>query len=98
MSRHNIPGRAPGYSVVVGWDVGLQTFFARVEEENPADDDSGIIAWLGGIPGEFNDPKDMVMLLDKWADLRPMLEQLEEDRACAPPPTPLQRFGARITR
>jgi hypothetical protein len=59
MSRHSIPARSLGYSVVVGWDNPLMTFFAQVEEENPADEDEawsfGSGARIGNIPARGHD-------------------------------------------
>lgn len=37
-SRRSIPARAPGLTVIVGWDNSLSTFFAQVERIQDDDD------------------------------------------------------------
>lgn len=94
MSRHSIPARSLGYSVVVGWDPPLMTFFAQVEEENPADEDDAVVLWLGGQDREYTRPEDMIEPLAPYAELTPdMIEALRADRAATldTAPTSLQR-------
>jgi hypothetical protein len=95
MSRHNIPAKLPQYSAVVGWDAPLMTFFAQVEEENPADEDDAVVLWLGGQDREYTRAEDMIEPLAPYAELTPdTIETLRADRAATldTGPTPLQRF------
>lgn len=82
MSRHEIPAKQPGLTVVVGWDNPMTTFFAQVEDESAGDDADPIVLWLGGSRREVLRPEDLVLPLAPFADLTGAhLDQLRADRA-----------------
>lgn len=97
MSRHELPAKRPGTSVVVGWDNPMMTFFAQVLDEQAEEDADPVLLWLGTQHGEVTRPEDLVRPLAPFADLTaPHLEQLRADRVadldCGP--SLLQRFGS----
>lgn len=51
MSRYTIePAEWPDeFSVIVGWDPGLSTYFAQVYRGNPYKADSECLLWLGNV-------------------------------------------------
>ena len=97
MSRHEVPAKRPGTSVIVGWDNPMMTFFAQVLDEQADEAADPILLWLGTQPGEVTRPEDLVHPLAPFAELTaPQLEQLRNDRAADLDrgPSPLQRFGS----
>lgn len=96
MSRHEIPAKHPGFTVAVGWDNPLTTFFAQVVDESADDGDDPVVLWLGGSNREVLRPEDLVAPLAPYADLTAAhLDQLRADRAADADrgPTDLQRLG-----
>ena len=95
MSRHHLTACQPGYTVVVGWDNPLSTFFATVTRDQGADDNADpVVLWLGGYAGEVRAAEDLVQPLAPYATLTPeVVAHLRADRAaCADRgPTELQR-------
>ena len=94
-SRNTIPARAPGVSVVVGWDNPMRTFFAQVDRQQEDDDPRDpVILWLGASSGEVLRPEDLVVPLAQYAELTDAdLEELRADRAAA-----LDRGPSRLQR
>jgi hypothetical protein len=99
MSRHTIPPRDPTHVVTAGWDNSLGTFFAIVERaSDDADDEDGVVFWLGADDREFPRAEDMIKPLAPYADLTPeIIQTLRADRAATLDrgPTPLQRLRFR---
>lgn len=99
MSRHEIPAKRPGFTVIVGWDNPMMTFFAQVEDEAAGEDDDPVVLWLGGHHREVLRPEDLAAPLAPYADLMAThIEQLRADRAgdADRGPTALQRLSARL--
>lgn len=97
MSRHELPARRPGTSVVVGWDNPMMTFFAQVLDEQADEDADPVLLWLGTQHGEVTRPEDLARPLAPFAELTAQhLEQLRADRVADLDrgPRPLQRFGS----
>jgi hypothetical protein len=94
-SRREFPAKLPGYSVAIGWDNPMLTFFATVEWlKGDEDDDDTIVLWLGDTPHELSAPEQMVEQLRPYFDLTDdLLEQLRADRLADidRAPTALQR-------
>ena len=58
-SRRSIPARAPGLTVIVGWDNPLSTFFAQVERVQDDDDPRDpILLWIGSAVGKSPRPNN----------------------------------------
>lgn len=94
MSRHIVPALDDRFTVTVGWDNPMHTFFAQVTRESRAENNDNIILWLGGEVEEVRTPEDLRQPLAAYATLSDeIIQQLHADRAaCADqPPTPLQR-------
>lgn len=103
MSRRSIPARTAGFTVVVGWDNPLATFFAQVlRNSGTKGRRHPVVFWTGGEPGEVALPEDLSLPLAPYADLdAATIALLREDRAeCADRgATPLQRtMLARLER
>jgi hypothetical protein len=93
MSRHTLLARDDCFTVVVGWDGPLQTFFAQACRDIGQDDDD-VLLWLGGTPDEVQDPEDLLEPLRPYAILPDdTIQQLRADRAAgaADSLTPTQR-------
>ena len=99
-SRRSIPARAPGLTVVVGWDNPLSTFFAQVERAQDDDDRrDSILLWIGSTVGEVAQPEQLAGPLAPYADLTSeIVEQLSADRGADADrgPSALQRTARSI--
>ena len=99
-SRRSIPARAPGLTVVVGWDNPLSTFFAQVERiQNDDDPRDPILLWIGGESGEVAQAEELAGPLAPYAELTAeLVEQLRADRAADADrgPSVLQRTARSI--
>jgi hypothetical protein len=99
-SRRSIPARAPGLTVVVGWDNPLSTFFAQVERAQDDDDPRDpILLWIGGGFGEVAQAEHLAGPLAPYAELTSeIVEQLRADRAADADrgPSALQRAARSI--
>jgi hypothetical protein len=95
MSRHTIPSKQEGFSVDVGWDNPMMTFFAQVERrQSPEDERDPIVLWLGAASREHQRPETMAATFAPYASLTPeILKTLNADRRADLDhgPTPLQR-------
>lgn len=95
MSRHAIPARLPGFTVAVGWDNPLQTFFGTVLRDQEVDDPRDpVVLWLGASADEVRRAEDLVAPLAPHAELTAVhVALLRADRAAALDrgPSPLQR-------
>jgi len=81
MSRHLLPCNDPELVLWVGWDTGLQTFFAQVEPPGAARPDD-LLAWFGTMPEEVRAAADLARLVSRWAVLdRQVVATLESDRS-----------------
>lgn len=63
MSRYVLDNEETGCEVVIGWDPGLDTFFAQVIQ--PGEDEPSI--WLGAYAGEFSTPDDPIQAIIPYA-------------------------------
>ena len=86
MSRHTVPPKSSGTTVVVGWDNPLQSYFAQVIREQDGggvdDDDDPVLLWLGASHHEHLTPDSLAEPLRPYADLdQELLAQLRSDRA-----------------
>jgi hypothetical protein len=82
------------FTISVGWDNPLGTFFAQVSRVQTDDDlRDPVILWLGTEQGEIQRAEDLVAALTPYAELTEAhLRQLRADRiADADRPTVLQR-------
>jgi hypothetical protein len=52
------------YSLAVGWDEPLQTYFAQVFDTSISEDDDRVIVWIGGLPPYYTDLGDMKRALN----------------------------------
>ena len=103
MSRHIIPGFDARFTVVVGWDNPLQTFFTQVARADDSDDDDNdpVLLWIGGTFGEVTDPAALVAPLALYATLtEDHVAQLGADRDAkrGSGPTPTQRANLAALR
>ncbi|MDJ0390198.1 hypothetical protein QMO56_18975 [Roseomonas sp. E05] len=101
MSRHELPAKRPGTSVVIGWDNPMMTFFAQVFDEQAEEGTDPVLLWIGTRHGEVTRREDLAKPLTPFAELTaPQLEQLRADRAADLDrgPSPLQRFGSLFGR
>ena len=97
MSRHTFHNQATNTEIAVGWDPGLDTYFAVVvtnDYDNP-------ILWIGTSPREIQDPQPVIKAITPYAnslDPQTLSRQLLQDRqdpfthkatseAAAPTPT-----------
>lgn len=79
MSRHSLEPLSCRYSVAIGWDAPLASFFLNVEDHTVDDEKKDpILVWLGadGI-GSEPEPDGVLEEASRWArvpiDLRPTL-------------------------
>ena len=69
MSRHEVPAKAPGDVVFVGWDRPLYTFFGQVYRAS-VDDDENPVFWVGADrPRELLRAEDLALKLAPYATL-----------------------------
>ena len=88
-SSREVSGKRPEFTVVVGWDNPLRTYFAQVDRVN-----GECILWIGSGERECPTAEGLVMPLAPFADLQtPTIEQLRADRLADIDrgPTELQR-------
>lgn len=65
MSRHELT--APGLEAVIGWDAPLNTFFAQVWDRTKDEDDPAAeLLWVGCMPGEIRDPRQVMNAVAAW--------------------------------
>jgi len=93
MSRSSIPAQNPRWTVVVGWDNPLATFFAQVVDPSLDDEDDAYVLWLGTAPQAIPTVAALQAQLAGWATLpAALVAQLTREQQAATPPTPLQRW------
>lgn len=63
MSRCVLDDENSGNEVVIGWDSGLQTYFAQVIEAG--EEKPGL--WLGSLPGEYLEPDAVIDAVRPYA-------------------------------
>jgi len=68
MSRHDIPARDSRYTVVVGWDRSMRTFFAHVKDPS-LDEDEEMVLWVGGYFDEAPTVQDLMAAVEPYADI-----------------------------
>ena len=69
MSRHTVPCLYSGFTVVVGWDNPLSTFFAQVSRDDAGEDDDPLVLWLGTEPHQIIFPRDLIAPLAPYATI-----------------------------
>jgi hypothetical protein len=81
MSRHLVTAFDPELVVWVGWDDGLETYFAQVEPpgiRTPRD----LLLWVGSSPGEVGTADELARLLESWTSIdAELVADLANDRA-----------------
>jgi hypothetical protein len=88
MSRHVYrPPKWPSdFSLAVGFDPALETFFAQVMNDSLGQDDDCVIVWLTPRPREILDPDQLVRIVNR------------RTRGSLPPVRLTQRMRDRLTR
>ena len=69
MSRYRIPAHHPRYTVVVGWDNPLVTFFAQVFDPAIEEDDEADLLWIGTTPEAIPTVAVLQAQLADWATI-----------------------------
>ena len=95
MSRHEVKSVETGrFTVIVGWDNPLQTYFAQVWDVKLQDEnDEGCVFWVGTHPGSVRRVSDLARVISGYAALpEDLARQLEQEQAESEPPTPLQQW------
>ena len=97
MSRSSIPAQDARFTVVVGWDNPLTTFFAQVFDPSIDDEVEADILWLGTTPEAIPTVAALQAQLAGWATIPvDIMDRLTRDQQAATPPTPLQRWAIQI--
>ena len=63
MSRCVLDNEDTGDAIVIGWDPGLQTYFAQVFEAGVEDPS----IWMGTLPGEYREPDAVIEAVRPYA-------------------------------
>jgi hypothetical protein len=99
MTIREIPARNPDHVVLVGWDVGLDSYWGKVVATpiDPEDDDGGVLLWVGTAHGEINYVNDLPGLLADYAVVGDeVLTALCIARAAAPAADDLHKDALRV--
>ena len=95
MSRFRYLGKEGRWRVVVGWDNGLETFFAQIWDESLGDDagvEEPIELWVGSLTGEVGTVEELGKIVEPYGPLPEVIEHgLRFEFARRTPPTALQR-------
>jgi hypothetical protein len=70
MSRYLVAAREPHFTVAVGWDNGLETFFGTVYDNRIKGEDK-VCHWVGASLREILTVSDLANSLKDYADLLP---------------------------
>jgi len=68
MSRYDITPRDPRYTVVVGWDGPMRTYFAHVKDPS-LDEEEEMVLWVGGLFDEVKTVTELAKAIARYADL-----------------------------
>lgn len=69
MSRYSVEARDPSkYTIVVGWDKSLQTYFAQVTRKD-MDRDWDMQLWAGTNPRELSSVEELQRAVKEYADV-----------------------------
>ena len=91
MSRYSVPAHEARYTIHVGWDGPLETFFVQVFDTTTADDDAACVLWEGAGFQALPTVEAVQRTLQPYATLPPAIRtQLCHDRAHTAPRSPLQ--------
>jgi len=97
MSRYSIPAQDARFTVVVGWDNPLATFFTQVFDPSIEDEDEACVLWLGTAPQAISTVAALQAQLAGWATIpAALVARLTREQQAATPPTPLQRWAIQI--
>ena len=82
MSRRDIPARAAGHTVFVGWDRPLQSFFGQVYDER-RDEEENPIFWIGADrPGQVGAVDELAAAIAPYAEITPAMRRTLQDDRC----------------
>jgi hypothetical protein len=88
MSRYLISAREPQFTVVVGWDDGLESFFGQVDDTRIRGEDKGCL-WVGASLRELLSVAELVDAIKDYADIPPeILSNLSQDFSSRHPRRP----------
>ena len=97
MSRYSFPAHTLGFTVVVGWDNPLATFFAEVFDPSIDEDEEAYVLWIGTELQAIPTVGALQAQLAGWATIpAEIVAYLTCDQQEATPPTPLQRWAHQI--
>jgi len=97
LARSLSSAQDPCFTVVVGWDNPLATFFAQVFDPSIDDDDEAYVLWIGAAPQAIPSVAALQAQLAGWATIPPaIVAQLTRDQQAATPPTLLQRWARQL--
>ena len=84
------------FTVIVGWDPPLDTYFAQVWDPRLQEHlDGGCVYWIGTHPGGIKTIEALQGAISSYVMLpREITAQLRRDQAESKPPTPLQQWVA----
>jgi hypothetical protein len=68
MSRHDIAARDTKYTITVGWDRPMRTYFAHVKDWT-LDEDEEMVLWVGGLFDEVKTVTHLAEAIARYADL-----------------------------
>jgi hypothetical protein len=99
MSRHEYLGKEGRWKIVIGWDNGLETFFAQVWDASVGDErgaEDPIELWVGTLTGEVGTVEELGRIVEPYGPIPDEhLGHLREEFARRKPPTPFQRLHRR---
>ena len=90
MSRYRVPAHEARYTIHVGWDPPLETFFVQVFDTTD-DDDAACVLWEGAGFQALPTVEAVQRTLQPYATLPPATRtRLRDDRAHTAPRSPVQ--------
>lgn len=86
MSRYPVTPHDDRYSVDVGWDAPMKTYFAQVEDLKSPDDHNAMVLWMGAHPNEIQTVQQLQDGVAPYATIpKQTLDCLAADRTNSPP-------------
>jgi hypothetical protein len=81
MSRHSIPAFDQRYSIVVGWDWPMRTYFAQVLDTDAIEREDRIRVWIGASFDEIQAPEELRLPVAAYGTLTDdIIAHLHADR------------------
>lgn len=98
MSRYIITGYDPRYSIALGWDAPMTTFFAQISDLTIDEEESDpIVLWVGDTDMAIPTINQLQAAIAPYAILPPeIIEQLQADYDQTWTPSPLQQLNRRL--